>query len=205
MLGEEPETVELLRRIGDGDQQALGRLLTRHRVRLRRMVSVRMDARLSGRVDPSDVVQEALMAASRKIEAFLRDRPLPFYPWLRQLAWNRLTALHRRHLHTQKRCLSREDRSLLALSDGSAQQLVDRLVAGNSSPSGQSLRREIRDRVRRALARLAPRDREILVLRHLEELRTAEIAAIFGLTEEATRKRQVRALERLHKQLGDNS
>ncbi len=205
MGAEEPETVELLRRIGDGDEQALGRLLIRHRARLRRMVSVRMDSRLSGRIDPSDVVQDALMTASRKIDEFIRDRPLPFYPWLRQLAWNRLTDLHRKHVHAQKRSLSREDAGFVALSDRSAMQLVDRLASSGSSPSRRVLRREIRDRVRKALDELAARDREILVLRHLEELSIGEIAAVIGLTEEATRKRQVRALERLQKQLGSNT
>ena len=205
MVIEQPETVELLQRVGKGDEHALGQLLARHRTRLRRMVSLRMDPRLSGRVDPSDVVQEALMTASRKIDEFLRDRPLPFYPWLRQLAWNSLVDLHRRHVHAQKRSLLREDPWISSLSDESAMHLADKLASSGSSPSGRMLRHEIRNRVRQALDELSARDREILILRHLEELSISEIAAILDLTEEATKKRQLRALERLQQQLGSNT
>jgi RNA polymerase sigma-70 factor (ECF subfamily) len=85
-----PDTEELLQRAASGDPQARQLLLTRHRKRLRRMVAVRLDPRLAARLDPSDVVQEALAAAARQLDAYLRDRPLPFYPWLRRLAWERL-------------------------------------------------------------------------------------------------------------------
>jgi RNA polymerase sigma-70 factor, ECF subfamily len=151
------------------------------------------------------VVQEALMTASRKIDEFMRDRPLPFYPWLRQLAWNKLVDLQRKHVQAQKRSLIQEDPWSSSLLDRSANRLAGRLTTSGSSPSGRMLRREIRDRVRKALDKLAPRDREVLVLRHLEELSISEIAAILGLSEEATKKRQVRALERLQNQLGSNT
>ena len=205
MVAEKPETVELLQRVGKGDEQALGQLLARHRSRLRRMVSLHLDPRLSGRVDPSDVVQEAFMTASRKIDEFMRDRPLPFYPWLRQFAWNGLVDLHRKHVQAQKRSLSQEDPWSSSLLDRSANRLASRLASSGSSPSGRMIRREIRDRVRQALGKLAPRDREVLVLRHLEELSISEIAAILGLSEEATKKRQVRALERLQNQLASKT
>ena len=205
MVVEKPETAELLRRIGTGDQQALGQLLGQHRARLKRMVGVRMDPRLKGRVDPSDVVQEVFMAASQNIEQFMHGRPLPFYPWLRQLAWNKLVDLHRKHVQAQKRSLNQEDPWISALSDESAMHLADRLASSGTSASGKMLRREIRDRVRQALGALSPRDREVLVLRHLEELSISEIASILGLSEEATKKRQLRALERLQNQLGSNT
>ena len=82
-----PDTEELLRQAGQGDEPARQQLLVRHRDRLKRMVAVRLDPRLAVRVDPSDVVQEALLDAAQKLDGYLRDRPVPFYPWLRRLAW----------------------------------------------------------------------------------------------------------------------
>jgi RNA polymerase sigma-70 factor (ECF subfamily) len=113
----DPDTDELVDRACDGDQDARQQLLVRHRKRLRQMVALRMDRRLMARVDPSDVVQEALTDAAQELSDYLRDRPLPFYPWLRQLAWERLIELHRRHLHAQKRSVRREDPDFLALPE----------------------------------------------------------------------------------------
>jgi RNA polymerase sigma-70 factor (ECF subfamily) len=128
---------------------------------------------------------------------------LAFYPWLRQLAWDRLIELHRRHIHAGKRSVTREEASLLDLPDESAVELAARLLDTGSSPSERLLREELRDRVRSALARLSPRDRELLVLRHLEQLPTKEIAVILGITEVAVKKRHVRALDRLYALLRD--
>jgi RNA polymerase sigma-70 factor (ECF subfamily) len=120
----DPDTEELVDRASAGDQEARQQLLGRHRKRLREMVALRMDRRLIARVDPSDVVQEALTEAFQQLPNYLRNRPLPFYPWLRQLAWERLIGLHRRHLHAQKRSVRREDRDYLALPDESALHLA---------------------------------------------------------------------------------
>src|SRR5262245_25565481 len=95
----EPDTDQLLARVARGDGAAAGPLLERHRPRLRRMIALRLDPRLRRRIDPSDVLQEALGEASRQLDDFARRRPVPFYPWLRQLAWECLVRLHRRHLH----------------------------------------------------------------------------------------------------------
>src|SRR5450755_3859141 len=92
-----PDTDLLLDRAASGDGTARQQLFDRHRRHLRRMVSLRLDRRLASRVDPSDVVQEALADAAKKFAAYLRDRPLPFYPWLRRLAWERLVKLHAQH------------------------------------------------------------------------------------------------------------
>src|SRR6266446_3301029 len=108
-----PDTDQLLERAGHGDPSATGQLLERHRDRLRRMVAVRLDRRLAARVDPSDVVQEALAEAAGKLSHYLRERPLPFYPWLRRIAWERLVKLHRRHLYTGMRSVQREDAGFL--------------------------------------------------------------------------------------------
>jgi RNA polymerase sigma-70 factor (ECF subfamily) len=195
------DTEHLLERGAGGDGVARDQLLRRHRRRLRRMVAVRADPRLAARVDPSDVVQEALAEAAAKLDRYLRERPLPFYPWLRQLAQNRLIDLHRRHVLARRRSVTREE-AVPDLPDRSALVLADRLFARQSSPSAGLHRRERRDRVRAALAALPDPDREVLVLRVLEELPAKEIAAVPGIGEAAVRSRQVRALGRLKALLG---
>jgi RNA polymerase sigma-70 factor (ECF subfamily) len=200
---QEPDTEQLLDRAGHGDPAARQQLLVRHRRRLRQMVALRMDRRLAPRVDPSDVVQDALADAVEQLADYLDRRPLPFYPWLRQLALDRLAELHRGHLRAQKRSVTREARWDPALPDESALELAGRLLARGSSPSARLLRHELRDRVQAALARLPAADREVLVLRHLEQLSTREIAAVLGVTEGAIYTRHLRALERLRGLLGD--
>jgi RNA polymerase sigma-70 factor, ECF subfamily len=197
---EDPETDELLRKASGGGPD-LELLLERHRNRLRRMVAFRLDRRLASLVDPSDVVQEALADASHKLHEFLRDRPLPFYPWLRQLAWERIIQLHRRHLRTQKRAVTREVRLDFPLPDESAILLAGRLAASGTSPSQRLLRDEQGRRLRELLEQLRPIDREVLVMCYLEELDFGEIAAALGITENATKVRHFRALERVRKVL----
>jgi RNA polymerase sigma-70 factor (ECF subfamily) len=201
---DEPDTNELVEQARGGDREARQQLLARHRQRLRQMVALRMDRRLLARVDPSDVVQEALTDAAQELSDYLRRRPLPFYPWLRQLAWDRLIELHRRHLHARKRSVSREDPEFLALPDESAVQLAQRLFAPGSSPSERLVRDELRGRVQAALSELSPRDREVIVLRHLEQLSTQDTAAVLGITVGAVKTRHLRALERLRGFLGED-
>ena len=197
----QPDTEELLERAGQGDDAARQQLLLRHRNRLRQMIAVRMDRRLAARVDPSDLVQEALMDAHQKLSDYIRKRPLPFYPWLRRLAWERLVQLHRRHLHADRRSVLRE--APPALPDESAVELADRLGGRTSSPSGRAVKQELRDRLQSALARLGERDREVLVLRYLEQLSTADIAGVLEISPGAVRVRHTRALTRLHALLGE--
>src|SRR5437899_6033025 len=110
-----PDTEQLLEAVSRGDAQARGRLLERHRPKLRRMVAIRFDRRLAARVDPSDVVQESLLEAANRLPEYLRDRPLPFYPWLRRIAADRLADAHRRHCRASRRSIEREEPP--ALSD----------------------------------------------------------------------------------------
>ena len=201
MTRAQPDTEELLDRAGEGDDAARQQLLLRHRHRLRQMIAVRMDRRLAARVDPSDLVQEALMDAHQKLSDYIRKRPLPFYPWLRRLAWERLVQLHRRHLHAGRRSVLREEQP--ALPDESAAELANRLGNQTSSPSGRAVKEELGDRLRSALAKLGERDREVLVLRYLEQLPTADIAAVLGISPGAVRVRHTRALTRLHAMLGE--
>jgi RNA polymerase sigma-70 factor (ECF subfamily) len=201
----EPDTDQLLQQASEGDRQARDRLLSRHRDRLRRMVAYHLDRRLAARVDPSDVVQEALADAARQLDDYLQRRPLPFYPWLRQRAWDRLVELHRRHVRAGKRTVQREEPGVLDLPDESAVELASRLLDLSASPSERLLLSELRQRVREALGRLPPRDREVLMLRHLEQLTTAETAAVLGVSEGAVKTRHLRALQRLRDLLGDDA
>src|SRR5262245_50734995 len=153
------ETEALVQRASQGDENARQELLARFRERLRHMVAARMDRRLRTRLDPSDVVQEALADAFQKLADYLRQRPLPFYPWLRDLAWRRLIDLHRRHLLAQKRSVKQEEGQSPGLPDESVLELAERLMDAGSSPSTPLLRDELRQQVHRALSQLPERDR----------------------------------------------
>jgi RNA polymerase sigma-70 factor (ECF subfamily) len=202
-VDDDRETNDLLQRIRLGDGPARGQLLDRYRERLRRMVAVRLDPRLAPRLDPSDVVQDALAEAAGGLDDYLRRPPLPFYPWLRHFAWDRLIELHRFHRNAQRRSVTRERPFGPPLPDHSGVALVCRIAAGGTSPSHRLLRDEIRERVREALAALAPHDREILVLRYLEGLTTAETASVLGLSGAAVKSRHMRAIVRLRPLLED--
>jgi RNA polymerase sigma-70 factor (ECF subfamily) len=197
------DTEQLIEQASRGDTGAREQLLVRHRDRLHKMVRVRMDRRVAARVDPSDVVQEALADAAGKLSDYLRRRPLPFYPWLRRLAWERLVKLHRRHVRARRRSVTREEVGTPALPDESALELARRLIAPGSSPSDHLLREESRDRVQAALAKLNEGDREVLVTRYLEGLANAEIAAALAISEGAVKMRHLRALERIRALLVD--
>lgn len=197
MTTQQPDTEELLRQAEQGDSGAREGLLARHRDRLRKMIAWRIDRRLAARVDPSDVVQEVLVEASRKMDRYLRERPLPFYPWLRSLAGEHLVTLHRRHVRSRGRSVLREEPGLLNLPDESAAELAARLVTSSTSPTQRALRKEQRERVRQALGQLSERDREVLVLRNLEQLSVADTAQVLGISAGAVKVRHLRALERL--------
>jgi RNA polymerase sigma-70 factor, ECF subfamily len=189
-------THELIDRAGHGEAAARQDLLERYRDYLRRMVAVRLDRRVAARVDVSDVVQETLAEAARRLDDYLRERPIPFYGWLRQLAAERVIDAHRRHLASQRRSVTMEHRDTF-LPDASTDALVQNLFADDTSPSNHLMRQERHERLKTALASLSQKDREILVMRHLERLSTAEIAAMLELSEPAVKSRLFRALIRM--------
>jgi RNA polymerase sigma-70 factor (ECF subfamily) len=197
MTFDEPDTDQLMETAGRGDDVARQELLMRFHGRLIRMAAVRLDRRLAARVDASDIVQEALLEASQDLSDYLRTRPLPFHAWLRQYVAERISKLHRHHLSAQRRSVKKEEPEWAWLPDESAAVLADRLIGRESSPSRQLLREELRERVQNALAKLKPRDREVLVLRHLEQLSTPETAEVLAISEAAVKKRHLRALERV--------
>jgi RNA polymerase sigma-70 factor (ECF subfamily) len=148
MTPADPDTKQLLDQAAGGNHEARSALLERHRRRLRSLVALRLDRRLAARADPSDVVQESLVEADRRLSDFLRDRPVPFYVWLRQLALERLADLCRLHLRAQKRSVRREEISVSALPDESLMELAERLAARGSSPDARLQRDDIRALVR---------------------------------------------------------
>lgn len=195
-------THELIDCANQGDEAARQNLLERYRDYLKRMVAVRLDRRLAARVDASDVVQETLVEAARRLNDYLRERPIPFYGWLRQLAEERIVDTHRRHVTAQRRSVTLEQRDR-GLPDASADEIVRRMFAADTSPSNHLMRQERHERLKGALAILPQRDREVLVMRHLEQLSTAEIAAMLEISEPAVKSRLLRALIRMREQMGD--
>ena len=200
----EPES-ELLMRCAAGDGEAIDTILSQYRSRVKNMVAIRIDKRLAARVDPSDIVQEALTDAAQKLPEYCSQPPLPFYPWLRQLALERLIRQHRRHIGAQGRSVTREEDDGQALPDHSALLLADRIIASGTSPSVGLMRKELKQRVQRMLDQMAAADREVLVLRFLEQLSVSDTAAILGLTADGVKSRQRRALERFSSLLDDSS
>jgi RNA polymerase sigma-70 factor (ECF subfamily) len=166
------------------------------------MVCIRLDRRLQGRVDESDVVQETLLEVTRRMDEYLRSRTMPFYLWMRQIAGQKLIDIHRQHLGTRMRNVGRE----LSLHRGpfpaaSSISLAAQLLGHITSPSQAVVKAEARDQVQEALNKMDELDREVLALRHFEQLSNGEIAEVLGLTESGATARYVRALRRLKKVL----
>jgi RNA polymerase sigma-70 factor (ECF subfamily) len=202
MSGDEIDTPDLLRRAAEGDGQALGGLFDRHRDRLRRMVQVRLDRRLQGRIDPSDVLQEAYLEFARSLADYLGNPAVPFFLWLRYITGMKLQALHRHHLGTKARDAGREvSLHRAALPRASSVSLAAQLLGRHTTPSQAAVRAELRARVQEALNCMEALDREVLALRHFEQLSNAEAAQVLGISETAASNRFVRALKRLKKVL----
>jgi RNA polymerase sigma-70 factor (ECF subfamily) len=197
-MAEPDDDLRLVRRAAGGDAAAAGAALHRHRARLRRMVEARLDRRVRGRVDPSDVLQDALVDAVAKLPGYLADPRLPLFLWLRLVVAERLAKAHRDHLGARARDAGRE----VSLYRGpmpaaSSAALAAHLLGRETSPTRAAARAERLLRVQEALNALDPVDREVLSLRHFEELTHPEAAAVLGVTEAAAAKRYVRALKRL--------
>jgi RNA polymerase sigma-70 factor (ECF subfamily) len=197
MASVDPEMDGLLERASKGDNAALGELFDRHRSRLRRLLQLRMDRRLQGRVDPSDVLQDAYLEMARALPAYLRDPSAPFYLWLRCITGRKLRALHRTHLATDKRAAGREVPMPGVDVPASSLSAAEALVGDSTSPSEAAARAELRLRVQQVLEEMEPLDREVLVLRHFEQLSNAETALVLGIAESAASNRFVRSLKRL--------
>lgn len=194
----ESETdIELLKLAESGDTDAVSELLNRHRTRLVKMVHLRMDRRLKGRIDASDVVQDATIEAARRLPDYVDSKPMDFYIWLRWITGEKLIDAHRHHLGVQKRNAANEvsifNRPLPAVTSAA---LADQLVGRMTSPTQAAQRAEVQLAVEQALNQLEPIDREVLVLRHFEHLTNEETANVLELKKSTASKRYVQALKR---------
>jgi len=192
-----PEIQDLLKRLAIGDQDALAQLFTRHRDQLGRMIALRLDHRLASRLAPSDILQEAYIDALKRVDHYLAKPDMPFYGWLRLIVGQRLVDAHRQHLGAKRRAASQEISIHGGIPGATSMSLAAQLVGGLTSPSQAAQRNETYSRLEEALARMDPVDREVLALRHFEELGNNEVAEILGIQKAAASKRYVRALARL--------
>jgi RNA polymerase sigma-70 factor (ECF subfamily) len=193
-------TAAWLEQVRQGDRAALDRLLARYRPDLQTFVDFHLEARLRARVDPSDVVQEAQLEMVRRMDDFLERRPMPFHLWVRKTAYERLLNLRRAHRTRARRSVDRE----VPLPDRSSLLLAGPLMNRGASPSKHAEARERAERISLAVADLAEADREILLMRHAEDLSYEEIACLLEIESATARKRYGRALIRLQKTLSDH-
>jgi RNA polymerase sigma-70 factor (ECF subfamily) len=202
MVPEPQETQELLDKVRHGEAQAVDRLLVRHRDPLRRMIDLRLDPALAGRIDASDVVQDVLLEASRRLADYLKNPLMPFHLWLRHIAQDHIIDAHRRHRLAQRRSLDKEQPLHLGkLGDQSSLDLAAQLFDQELTPASAAIRQEMQRRLESAVGALESDDREIIVMRHFEQMTNQEVAGILGLSEAAASMRYLRALRRLKTQL----
>lgn len=192
------EIDQLMERVREGDQQALMDLFVRYRERLKRMVRLRLDRRVQQRVDVSDVLQEAWLDVARRAPEYLQNQDMDLFLWMRWLTGERLLAIHRRHLGAQKRDVARD----IAIHRGAiphaaSASLAAQLLGHLTNPGDAAIRAELQVQLQDVLNGMDEIDREVLVLRHFEELSNNETAAILGIQKAAASNRYKRALMRL--------
>jgi RNA polymerase sigma-70 factor (ECF subfamily) len=198
MMDGEGELTALLERAAAGDEGALRDLFARHRDRLKRMIHLRLSRRVQGRVDDSDVLQETFLDVARRLKEYAAEPKLPFYLWLRHMAGLKLAEIHRRHLGTQLRDADREvtlHRGGLPAADSVS--LAAHLLGQLTTPSQAAIKAETRLMVQEALNSMDPVDREVLALKHFEQLSTREIAEVLGMSKAGAGSRYLRAIKRL--------
>jgi RNA polymerase sigma-70 factor (ECF subfamily) len=192
------DLAELLNRAAAGDTAAVAELFSRYRKRLKRMVRLRLSRHVQSRVDESDILQEALLEAAKRMPEYLKDQPLPFFLWLRHLTGEKLIDAHRRHLGAKMRDAAQEvSLHRGAMPAASSASLAAQLLGRLTSPSQAAIKAETRLRVQEVLNSMDPIDREVLALRHFEQLNNSEVAATLGINESTASSRYLRALKRL--------
>jgi RNA polymerase sigma-70 factor (ECF subfamily) len=194
---------ELLRHAAGGDQAAMNQLLDAQRQALRRIIGLRMDRRMAARVDASDIVQDVLLEASRRLPDYVRGPAMPFGLWLRQIAQDRMIDLHRRHRALRRDVGREQPLANPGFGDRSSLDLAAQLRDAELTPAAETIRRELHRRFFDALDDLGEMDREIILLRHAEHLGNGEVAAALGLTPATAGMRYLRALRRLRAILGE--
>ncbi len=197
------QTDALLQNLREGNDKAVNELLERHRTPLRRMIELRLDRQMARRVDASDVVQDVFIEASGRLREYLENPRLPFHVWLRHLARDRMIDLHRRHRGALRRSMDREQ-ALPVSQENSGDQLMDQFKDDELTPAAENIRREFEERFLLALEQLEADDREMILMRHFEQLGNNEVAEILGLTPPAAGMRHLRALRKLRNVLGED-
>ena len=198
------ETEQLLEGVKNGDHDAVNALLDRHRPTLRRLIRMRLDQKIQQRVDVSDIVQDVLVEANRRLPDYLKEAKLSFRLWLRQIAKDRVIDAHRRHRVSAKRSVDREQPMAIAAGPRrSTLELVKQLCDPELTPAAAVAQQELAERVEQAIAQLDEQDCEIIVMRHYEQLTNQEIAQALELSEPAASMRYLRAVRRLRKMLPD--
>jgi RNA polymerase sigma-70 factor, ECF subfamily len=192
------KTQDLLADAKGGNPEAVNRLMDRHRDSLRRMVQLRLDQRIQRRIDVSDIVQDVLVEANRRLKEYLAQPAMPYHLWLRQIAQDRIIDAHRRHRASAKRSVDRErPLAVPSAEDHSTMDLVVQLAGRDLTPATAAAQHEMAKVVEAAIAKLPDQDCEIIIMRHYEQLSNQEIAQALGLTEPAASMRYLRALRRL--------
>jgi len=199
---ESEEVAKLLARAANGDETALTQLFSRYHKRLKQMVRLRLNRLLQGRVDDADIVQETYLEAAKRLPDYLANQPLPFFLWLRHITGEKIIDVHRRHVGAKMRNAGQE----ISLHRGpmpaaSSASLTAQLMGRLTSPSQAAIKAETRLRVQEVLNGMEPLDREILTLRHFEQLSNVEVAETLGMNESTTSSRYLRALKRLKDEL----
>ena len=185
-------------RLKQGDEQALAEFFSVHRDRLWRMIHFRLDRRLHGRVDADDVLQEAYLDAHLRLPHYAEESDMSVFVWLRCIVGQTLIDIHRKHLGAQMRNADREvSIHAKALSDSTSVSLAAQLLGQITSPSHAAMRVELGSQLEEALDQMNPIDREVLALRHFEELTNSEVAEVLGIQQKAASIRYVRAIRRL--------
>ena len=191
-------TAELLVNVRGGESLAVEQLMDRHRNSLRRMIQLRLDQRLMQRMDVSDVIQDVLMEANRRLTDYLANPVIPFHLWIRQIAKDRIIDAHRRHRVSAKRSIDREQAQPgKGPPDESTMELANQFRDQALTPAAAATQRELAEQIESAVQLLRENDREIILMRHYEQLNNQEIAQSLGLTEPAASMRYLRALKRL--------
>lgn len=207
MWPEAEQTHELLDLVRDGDEDATGRLLQRHREALRRMADMRLDPKIRQRVDASDIIQDVMIEANRRLQTYLENPVMPFHMWLRQICKDRLIDAHRRHRGSQKRSVDVEQAPVVAGNlDHSSINFEGHLPDQELTPAAAAIRHEMQSRFEAAIEEMEQLDQEVIVMRHVEKLTNQEVAQALGLTEPAASMRHLRAMRRLREKLaGEDS
>ena len=198
MWPEQQPTEQLLKQAIDGDNSAVNQLMDRHRNSLRQLIRMRLDQKIRKRVDVSDVLQDVLVEANRRLTRYLNNPIMPFHLWLRQIAKDRIIDAHRRHRVSAKRSIDREQQMVAPRGyDQSSIHLASLLGDRQLTPAAAALQKEMARKVEAAIAELEPKDCEIIVMRHYEHLTNQEIGQALDLTEPAASMRYLRAIRRL--------